>query len=127
MQVSLSSGNYDIISNGQAFLFGLNKDFRINVVADNNFEFSVVMKFKKDNYGNSRIDKKLNDNTIVLTCFNFDDMGTGLTKPFSLARIEGKELFLMFWSYLEGSENGAARSVKYTIFMSKKNGEDSYE
>lgn len=124
MQISLSSGNYNIVSSGQTFLFGLDKDLKINMIADNGFEFSVILKFAKDLYGEYRIDRRIDGNMIILTCFNFDDMGTGLTRPISIAQIEGREVFLMFWSYLEGRENGKVRSVKYTIFMSDNLGED---
>lgn len=125
MQINLSSGNYKIVSSGQTFLFGLYEDLKITIMADNGFKFSVVLKFEvdlkneTDLYGKQKIDKKIDGNIIILTCFNFDDEGTGLTKPISIAQIEGKEVFLMFWSYLEGSENGKVRSVKYTIFYER--------
>lgn len=125
MQVSLSSGNYHIVSSGQTFLFGLDKDLKLIITADNHFQFSIVLKFEKDSYGERRMDTRVNGNTIILNCFNFDDMGTGLTKPLSVAKIEGKEIFFMFWSYLEGAEKGKARSVKYTIFMSDNLGDNT--
>ena len=124
MQVNLSSGDYNIVSSGQAFLFGLDKNLKISIVTDNNFEFFIVLKFRKDAYGEQKIDKKVSENKITLTCFNFDDLGTGLVKPLRIARIEGKEIFLLFWSYLEGATKGKVRSVKYTVFMSNKLGDD---
>lgn len=124
MQVTLSSGPYKIVSHGQVFLFGINKDLKINILTEDKFEFSVNLKFVNDSYGERRVNKILEKNVINLTCYNFDDVGTGLTKPMSLAKIDGKELFLTFWSYLEGGENGSVRSVKYTIFMYNNSGDD---
>lgn len=126
MQVSLSSGNYHIISSGQTFLFGLDKDLRLIITADNHFQFSIVLKFEEDSSNERRIDTKINGDTIILNCFNFDDMGTGLTKPLSIAQVEGKEIFFIFWSYLEGAERGKVRSVKYTIFMNDNLGDNTH-
>ncbi len=120
MQISLYSDNYKIINSGQTFLFGANADFRIKIVSDNNFEIPIIIKFENDNR-EQRIEQKVSENIIWLNCFNFDDLGTGLTKPISIARIEGKEIYLMFWSYIEG--NAKIRSVKYTIYEGAYEGE----
>lgn len=114
MKISLSSNNYKIIDSGQTFLFGPNADFRINIMSDNDFSFSIIIKFKNDTLGEQRIEKNVKDTVIQLLCYNFDSSGTGISKPISVARIEGRELYFMFWSYLEGT--GTTRSVKYTIF-----------
>ena len=45
MLVSLSSGNYDIVASGQAFLFSKDKDLRIDIQADNGFAFSLILNF----------------------------------------------------------------------------------
>lgn len=120
MQITLSSGDYNIIDSGQVFLFDENEDFRIDVDAKNDFMFSIIFKFKTDATKHQQVDKIVMENSIVFTCLNFNDMGTGFTKPLSIAKIDGKEIFLMFWSYLEGIEGiGKTRSVKYTIFQEK--------
>lgn len=120
MKVALSSDGYSIVSSGQAFLFGSDKDLEIHVQADNGFEFGVILKFVTDDSERYRVDKSMDDNRITLTCVNFEDSGTGLSRPVRLARIDDKELFLMFWSYLEGADHGKVRSVKYTIFMQEQ-------
>lgn len=120
MKVALSSDGYSIVSSGQVFLFGSDKDREIHVQADNGFEFGVILKFVTDDSERYRVDKSMDDNRITLTCVNFEDSGTGLSRPVRLARIDDKELFLMFWSYLEGADHGKVRSVKYTIFMQEQ-------
>lgn len=115
MEISLSSNNYKIINSGQTFLFEPDSDFSINITADNDFDFSIVIRFKNDTLGEQRIEKNVKNNTIQLICWNFDSSGTGISKPICVARIDGRELYFMFWSYLEG--NGTTRSVKYTIFQ----------
>lgn len=119
MQIRLSSGDYNIVSSGQTFLFGLDKNLKITFIADNGLEFSIILEFINDGCGECKVDKRADGKTVILTCLNFDDMGTGLTRPIRIARIEGTEVFLMFWSYLEGSENGKVRSVKYTVFTGR--------
>lgn len=124
MQINLSSDQYSIVSSGQAFLFGVDANLKIDIVSDSNFEFSVVLEFQQDSSNEQRLEQKNDGNVITLTCHNFHDEGTGLTKPMKLARIDGKNLFLMFWSYVEGEADRKSRNVKYTIFMSKNVGEN---
>ncbi len=120
MQIALSSGNYDIIDSGQVFLFGEQEDLRIDVAINEEFSFSMIFKFTKDNSKEQQVKKIIEENTIIFSCFNFDDVGTGLSEPMSIAKIDNKEMFLLFWSYLEGTgQTGKVRSVKYTIFCEK--------
>ena len=93
MKINLSSNNHKIVSSGQAFLFGPDSDFSINIIADNNFDFFIVIKFKNDIFSEQRIEKNFKGNTIQLICWNFDHSGTGISKPMSVARIDGKELY----------------------------------
>lgn len=119
MQINLSSGNYNIVSSGQVFLFG-EEDLKIDVIANENFNFSIVLNFTKDVSEETTIEIEGEGNTISLKCVNFSDLGTGSSKPINIATIQGKKLFFMFWSYFEGMpEQGQARSVKYTLFLEK--------
>lgn len=117
VQVNLSSGNYTIIDSGYAFLFGQNDDLEIHMVADDGFEVSVVLKFSDDLSEEQQIKKDISGNTVVLSCMNFQDNGTGLASPISIAVVDGRELYFMFWSYREGESK--VRSVKYTLFYEK--------
>ena len=119
MQVSLSSGGYDIIDSGHIFLFGEDKDLKMDITANNGFEISLILKFSKDTSNEQKIQKDISENTIILTCINFQNEGTGLATPVRIAAIDGKELYLMFWSYLEGKDEIKSRSVKYTLFYEK--------
>lgn len=116
MKVNLSSGAYEILNYGQVFLFGVNENFKMDISMDNGFEFAVNIEFRNDGEGDQRIEKRLEGNVIHLTCYHFNNQGTGLTKPMSIAKVDGKEVLLMFWAYLEGGDNGKVRTVKYTLF-----------
>lgn len=116
MLISLSSGNYDIIASGQAFLFSKDKDFRIDIQEKNGFAFSLILNFIENESGEQNIQVKTIDNEIVLTCINFENIGTGLKEPIKVATIEGKNLYFTFRAYLEGA---VSRSVKYTLFREK--------
>lgn len=118
MQISLSSGNYRIIDSGQTFLFGDSNELKIDVSADNGFKFSVYLKFENDDTHEQKIDSVIREDEIVLSCMNFKNSGTGLYQPARIATIDGKTLWFVFWSYLEGSLKGKVRSVKYTFFVS---------
>ncbi len=116
MLISLSSGNYDIVASGQAFLFSKDDDFRIDIQADKGFTFSLTLNFVEDESAKRDMQVKTHENEIVLTCLNFENTGAGLKEPVKLAEIDGRGLYFVFWSYLEGK---ASRSVKYTIFAEK--------
>ncbi|MBR4982103.1 MAG: hypothetical protein IKY94_06060 [Lachnospiraceae bacterium] len=119
MQVNLSSGECNIISTGTAFLFGEDKDFTIEIAADNGFQFTLKMEFKEDEQSESRIDGDFEEDIICLQCFNFRDNGTGMCWPVQIGVLGGKKLYLMFWSYLNGEKGKRARSIQYTIFCEK--------
>lgn len=119
MHVNLSSGGYDIVDSGQVFLFGEDKDLKIDIITDDHFQFSVVLKFYKNDLNEPKVEKEVVEQTIYLSCMNFDDMGTGLVAPFSVATLDGRELYLLFWSYLEGKAGEKVRSVKYTLFYER--------
>lgn len=121
MQVNLSSGGYHIIDSGQTFLFGLDENLEIDIIASNGFAFSVILNFYNDTSTEYRIEKEIVENKIKLSCYNFIDVGTGLDSPVNIATVDGKQLYLLFWSYLEGKGQGKGkvRTVKYTIFYEK--------
>lgn len=104
MQVKITSGQYNIVASGMAYLFDKNADFTMNIEADNGYSFSVVLKFEENFQKEYTIQKDIRNNTIFLTCYNFNESGTGLSKPVEIAVIAGKALYLMFWSYLDGNE-----------------------
>lgn len=116
MQISLSSGNYDIIASGQAFLFSKDSDFRIEIQANREQAFSITLNFIEDQSCKQDIRVATNGNGIMLTCINFQNTGSGTKEPVEVASIDGRKLYLTFWSYLEGA---GSRSVKYTIFNEK--------
>lgn len=120
MQVDLSSGEYKIISTGTTFLFGEDKDLTIDIVADDGFQSSIVMEFKEeDEFGDTRIKGDCIENVLHLQCYNFSDSGTGTCWPTKIGVLDGKNIYLMFWSYLNGEKGKRARSVQYTIFCAK--------
>lgn len=119
MQVNLSSDNYSIISSGSTFLFGEDTDLTIEIAADNGFQFTIVMEFRVDNSSDYRVDTNFSENEIRLLCFNFQENGIGMKSPVNIGIIDGKEIYLLFWSYLDGEHGKKVRSVRYTIFLEK--------
>ena len=99
MQVKLSSQNREIISYGTVFLFD-------------------EISFIEDISQKQRIETNIFENHLKIACINFMAMGTGLTTPLEIAVIDGKKIYLMFWAYLEGSEDkkSKVRKVEYTLY-----------
>lgn len=118
VQIQLSSMGHDIVASGMAYLFDKDADLTMDIEADGGYRFRLVMKFEEDSDKEQGIEQNVRDNTIFLTCCNFIEAGTGLYEPVQIAIVNGKALFLVFWSYLDGTEKGKRkmRSVRYTLF-----------
>lgn len=119
MQASLSSGKYDIIASGETFLFAPLGDLTIQLNEESKTQIRVVLKFIEDNSGNFDIYNDIVDESMVITCANFNGVGTGLKHPVHIADTDGKAIYLMFSSTLLGNEENKTRSVKYTLFQEK--------
>ena len=119
MQVRLSSGKYDIIASGEAFLFGPLEDLTIEVNEKKESLVKIVLKFTENASGNLDIQTDVLDDSLVITCINFSSMGTGLKSPAHIADVNGKEVYFMFYSSFLGDMENQARSVKYTVFWEK--------
>lgn len=124
MQIRLKSGNYKIIDSGQTFLFGDSNELKIDVKADSGFTLSISLIFANDDTNEQKINSEIRENDIILSCINFKESGTGLYQPVHVATVDGKELWFIFWSYLEGTLGSKIRSVKYTFFASDDLKED---
>ena len=119
MQVCLSSGNYDIIASGEAFLFGPYENLTIEVNDGNEIQVRIVLKFTENASNERDIKTDIVDDSLVITCINFNSLGTGLKCPTHIANVNGKEVYFMFSSSYLGDKEDKARSVKYTIFWGK--------
>lgn len=118
MQISLSSGRYDIVKSGYTFLDDGENNLKIDILADDGFAFSVFLEFINDISQGRGVKITTMENTVNLSCMNFEDSGEGLASPVKLAVIDGRVLRLMFWSHVEGKK-ARHRVVKYTIFHEK--------
>lgn len=119
MQVHLSSGNYDIIASGETFLFAPYEDLTIQIDDGNEFQVELIMKFTEDTSRERGIYPVVVNDSLVITCANFNGMGTGLKRPAHIAEIYGKDVYFMFsFSYL-GDKEDKSISVKYTVFWEK--------
>ena len=119
MQVSLSSGNYDIIASGEAILFATSDEITRNIEGENNFKLCVTIQFLNDKSGERRIEREIESERLLLLSYNFSETGTGLSVPAYIANVNNHKVYLSFWSYLEGSNSPKVRSVKYTLFLEK--------
>ena len=117
MEVKLSSNNFDIIASGETFL--PNEWSNLTIQINGQVNACVIIEFLSDSSNESKIDRKVVGDCLVLYCYNFNTLGKGLIKPLPIAEIENRELQLIFWTYLEGNDNSKIRRVKYTFFYEK--------
>lgn len=116
MQVHLTSGNNDVIANGEAFLFDPYGDLTIQVDDGNGFQVKIVMKFTEDHLGERKIETDVENDSLIITCVNFSGVGTGVRRPTQIADVNGKKVFFLFSTDCTGDDE-KIRSVKYTVFL----------
>ena len=92
MQIHLSSDKYDIIHSGQVFLFEKNKNLRLEVDTEDDLIFTIELRFYENESGDQEIRQNINENQILLSCYNFHKMGAGLKTPVEVATVKGKKL-----------------------------------
>ena len=119
IQVLLSSGDYNIVANGESFLFGPSEDLTLQIIDGNELLLKVIMKFKDDDSGERDINTVIMDDSLVINCINFSGLGTGLKNPTHIASINKKKVYLMFSSSSLGNKENKSRSVKYTVYMER--------
>ena len=119
MQVYLSSGKYDIIASGEAFLFDYLGNLEIQICKDADPMIKLVLKFEEDESFERNIRTEVVDDSLAVTCVNFTGLGAGLKAPVHIADVDGKEVYFMFFSNCYGEKNSKVRSVKYSVFKEK--------
>ena len=119
MECHLSSGNYHIIASGGSFLFHSKDDLSIRIDNVNGFDLAIILRFLEDDSDRTHLERENAGDHLLIQCFNFKDSGTGLTRPMRIAKIGGKDVYLSFWAYSEGSNGESARYVRYTVFLEK--------
>ena len=115
MEIGLKSKQYDIISQGEVFLFEKNADLTIKVNSGTDFSFFVILQFQQNESEEVAVEHSVDGNVITINCSNFQKNGTGLLTPLEIAVVENRKLYIMFWAFLYGDAE-TVRGVKYTIF-----------
>ena len=119
MSINLSSGNYHIIASGSTFLYDPWGDLSIIIEQNNQSFLSLVLKFSKDNGTGPRIETTVEDDTLIVTCYQFRGAQDHLKSPTHIATINNKEISILFSSQFIGNKEQATRKVEYTIFAEK--------
>ena len=119
MHINLSSGNYHIIASGSTFLYDPWGDLSISIEGNKQPFLSLVLKFSKDNETGPRIETTVEDDTLIVTCYQFSGAQDRLKSPTHIATINDKEISILFSSQFIGNKEQATRKVEYTIFAEK--------
>lgn len=115
MKIEKSSSNHTILDSGSAITYSNTAELSFSVEMDNTFSFKVILKFENTDNNQYELKHNISDNTIILTCVNFDNpLGTGTTNPIELATYNGKKIYFNFWVYALGAKS--LRKVAYTFY-----------
>lgn len=121
MEILKSSGKLSIIDTGTVYLPDLESDFTLHFCEKPDFEMTLEIKFITNETEKYSVKRRIDGTKICYECVNFDEEGVGTIEPIELLTFNGKQMYIMFWSYLQGKLKGKkqARKIEYTIFLEK--------
>ena len=120
MITNIGTDKYHIIESNMILLFEKDANLTLSFKFDD-FLFDIKLIFNTDDSIEGGITKNVNGNKIEIKCTNFNNsLGTGTIKPIDIAIIDGKNLYIHFWSHLYTSEKDASvRKLEYTVFLER--------
>ena len=84
-------------------------------------KLSIIIPCKNESKSHSlEINVDGQNNVIEYKCYNFDNvLGTGTNKPIEIGQLGGKKMYIHFWLYAMGGDNGTARKLEYSIWKER--------
>lgn len=119
---NIYSGAYELIDSNSVLYFDSNAPLEIEEVFNSSFKLRVRIINEKDDSGSHNLQFKVNTevNVIEYKCVNFDNpLGTGTVIPLEICTINGKKVFLHFWIFAMGGDNGMTRKLEYSVWMER--------
>lgn len=121
-EVSVESGGAEVIASGVGMTFSPNASFRIHLKFDEDFEFTVEIKFEEvqdDKHPQLTSDVNIDKGLITLTCKNFTDfIGTGTLHPLKLGIYNNRRIYLKFW--VMTPEEKLTREIRYCFYLGEE-------
>lgn len=118
MTIEKSSSDHIILDSGSAITYSNTAELSFSIKMDAAFSFILVLKFESTGEKQHELKQSVSDNTITLTCVNFDNpLGTGTTKPIELATFNGKKIYVNFWVYALGDKS--LRKIVYSFYSER--------
>lgn len=114
----LQTDKYFILDSRIVLLDAADSSLMIPIIIGDQVEGSIRINFYSSR-GKRGIQRKTDNDMLVLECFNFDDpLGSFTTEPLEYGDYEGKKLSIQLWSSLNGNDK-TLRIVQYSLFMEK--------
>lgn len=114
---------YEILENDTVLLPSKVSNLRLHFKFEE-FEFDFQMQFiVNEENPEEKLKLKIEGTLIRVECTNFNNpLGTGTIEPIEIATIDGKKLFIHFWSYLLGNNEDKkqkTRRIEYTVLIER--------
>lgn len=120
MRIQMSSGNCDIVACNEVFLFDDSEELALHIYDDDDSYCCIALRFIQDESKKQRIEPEGGNDSLALTCYNFNSrFGAGLKTPVLVGESDGKNMYIMFWTKIQGSCEPYVRSVQFTIFRER--------
>lgn len=115
MNITVSSGKYDVIQSGLVIADSWNSDIEFHLQLSKITVLNVTLRFVEQEGADKNFEVLAESNALVFKCTNFMD-STGTSYPIELATIKGKKVFLNFRNY---GEKNVMRKIEYAFYSEK--------
>ena len=119
---SISTDNYVVKDSNSVYLWDAQSNLTLHFEI-NAFKFDLMFVFETNmEKETNELVRSVNEDTIEIKCINFNNpFGSGTFIPIELATIEGKKLYIHFWTFLlgESTKNKTSRKVEYTFLVER--------
>lgn len=116
MKVTVSSGEYDVISSGCVVADSWESDIQFHIQLEDSLTIEIVLHFEYLENKEREFSVESTENSLIFKCVNFSDT-VGTSQPIELGVFFGKTIFFGFRNY---EEKHVMRKIEYAFYTNKQ-------
>lgn len=115
MNVTVSSGKFDVISSGLVIADNWESDIEFHININKLIKLHVKLRFIEEEGAERDFRIESEEAALVFKCVNFGDT-VGTSYPLEIASFSGKKIYFNFRNY---EEKKVMRKIEYTFYTDK--------
>ena len=113
---------YEVVDANSIIAFNFDSPIDIIEEFNNSFKLTIRIIQKIDKTGERKLLSRVEEenNLVEFISYNFNtSLGTGTINPIEICTIGNKKVYIHFWIYMLGGEDGRSSKIEYTIWKEK--------